>query len=132
MGGDELNIIKKGANYGWPIVTYGLDYDGKNISKSTNRKGMERPITYWTPSIAICPITFITSNLFSQWKNNLLVGALSFEEIRRLEIKDDKVISQEIILKNYGRVRDIEVGPDGAIYVLLNNPDMLIRLKPVK
>ncbi len=130
MGGDELNVLKKGANYGWPVITYGVDYSGEIVSEKTVQKGMKQPITYWTPSIAICPIEFSTSPLFPQWKNNLLVGALSFEELRRLVIKDHKVVKQEMILKGFGRVRDIQTSPDGAIYVLLNKPDMVIRLSP--
>jgi glucose/arabinose dehydrogenase len=93
---------------------------------------MEQPIVQWTPSIAICPAEFITGNLFSRWKNNLLVGSLAFEEIRRLVIGNNKVTKQEIILKGVGRVRDLKIGPDGALYVLLNNPDMVLRISPGK
>ena len=132
MGGDELNILKKGANYGWPLITYGVDYSGDIVSKETRKVGMEQPIVQWTPSIAVCPAEFITSNLFSRWKNNLLVGALAFEEIRRLVIENNKVTKQEIILKGVGRVRDLKIGPDGALYVLLNNPDMVLRISPEK
>jgi aldose sugar dehydrogenase len=132
MGGDELNILKKGANYGWPLITYGVDYSGDIVSNDTQRVGMEQPIVQWTPSIAICPAEFITGNLFSRWKNNLLVGSLAFEEIRRLVIENNKVIKQEIILKGVGRVRDLKIGPDGALYVLLNNPDMVLRISPGK
>jgi glucose/arabinose dehydrogenase len=132
MGGDELNILKKGANYGWPLITYGLDYSGDTVSKETRKVGMEQPIVQWTPSIAVCPAEFITSNLFSKWKNNLLVGALAFEEIRRLVIENHKVTKEEIILKGVGRIRDLKIGPDGALYVLLNNPDMVLRISPEK
>ena len=132
MGGDELNILKKGANYGWPVITYGIDYSGEVVSEKTHQEGMEQPVTQWTPSIAVCPITFSTSPLFPAWKNDLLVGALAFEEIRRLEIQDKNVVKQETILKGHGRVRDIETAPNGAIYVLLNSPDMIVRLIPAK
>jgi glucose/arabinose dehydrogenase len=132
MGGDELNVLKKGRNYGWPLVTYGVDYSGETVSKITEGKGFESPVTQWTPSIAICPAEFITSKLFARWKNNLLVGALAFEEIRRLVIQDHTVISQEVILKGVGRVRDLKIGPDGALYVLLNGPDMVLRITPEK
>jgi glucose/arabinose dehydrogenase len=84
MGGDEVNILKKGANYGWPVITYGVDYDGSVVSKETKKEGMEQPVLVWTPSIAVCPAEFVTGDLFPKWKNNLLVGALAFEEIRRL------------------------------------------------
>lgn len=132
MGGDELNILKKGANYGWPVITYGVDYDGQVVSKETTKEGMEQPVVQWTPSIAVCPAEFITSALFPMWKNNLLVGALSFEEIRRLVIENNKVIEQELILKGVGRVRDLKTGPDGAFYILLNDPDMVLRISPEK
>jgi glucose/arabinose dehydrogenase len=130
MGGDELNILKKGANYGWPVITYGIDYSGKMVSNETERSGMEQPVVLWTPSIAVCPAEFVTGGIFSKWKNNLLVGALAFEEIRRLTIEGDKVLDQEIILKGVGRVRDLKIGPDGALYVLLNNPDKILRITP--
>lgn len=130
QGGDELNILRKGANYGWPVITYGIDYDGSIISKENKKQGMEQPITYWTPSIAVCPIEFVTSPKFPRWRNNLLVGALKFEEIRRLVIDHDKVIEQEILLKGYGRIRDLKIGPDGALYVLTNTPDAVLRITP--
>ena len=131
-GGDELNILKKGANYGWPVITYGIDYSGNIVSEKTEQKGMEQPVTQWTPSIAVCPAEFITSPLFAKWKNNLMIGALAFEELRRLVIVDDKVTKQEIIMKGYGRVRDIKTSPDGALYVLLNKPDIILRITPEK
>ncbi len=132
MGGDELNILQKGRNYGWPVITYGIDYSGEIVSEKTHQKGMEQPVTQWTPSIAVCPITFSTSPLFPKWQNNLLVGALAYEELRRLVIGGEEVIKQEMILKNFGRVRDIKISPDGAIYVVLNSPDMILRITPEK
>jgi glucose/arabinose dehydrogenase len=131
-GGDELNILRKGANYGWPVITYGIDYSGAIISDKTLQEGMEQPVTQWTPSIAVCPIEFCTSPLFPKWKNNLFVGALAYEELQKLVIDKDKIISREMIFKGYGRLRDIKTGPDGAVYVLLNKPDMLIRIRPKK
>jgi glucose/arabinose dehydrogenase len=130
MGGDEVNILKKGANYGWPVITYGVDYDGSVVSKETKKEGMEQPVLVWTPSIAVCPAEFVTSDLFPKWKNNLLVGALAFEEIRRLVIVDNKVTEQELIMKGVGRVRDLKIGPDGKLYVLLNEPDVVLRISP--
>jgi glucose/arabinose dehydrogenase len=131
-GGDELNILKKGANYGWPVVTYGIDYSGNIVSGKTEQKGMEQPVVQWTPSIAVCPAEFVTGPLFPKWRNNLLVGALGFEELRRLVIVNDKVTKQELIMKDFGRVRDIKTGPDGALYILLNLPDMILRLTPIE
>lgn len=129
-GGDELNILKNGHNYGWPLITFGVDYSGEPVSDKTHLEGMEQPIIQWTPSIAVCPAEFSTSALFPKWKNNLLVGALGFEELRRLVIEKNNVIEQEMILKGSGRVRDIKTGPDGALYVLLNKPDMILRITP--
>jgi glucose/arabinose dehydrogenase len=131
-GGDELNILKKGANYGWPVVTYGIDYSGNIVSGKTEQKGMEQPVVQWTPSIAVCPAEFVKGPLFPKWRNNLLVGALGFEELRRLVIVNDKVTKQELIMKDFGRVRDIKTGPDGALYILLNLPDMILRLTPIE
>lgn len=131
-GGDELNILKKGANYGWPIITYGIDYSGKIISNDTAKEGLEQPITYWTPSIAVCALEFVTGNRFPKWQNNLLVTALGFQELRRLVIDGDKVLEQELLMKNQGRVRDVKIGPDGALYVLINAPDAVLRILPEK
>jgi glucose/arabinose dehydrogenase len=121
-GGDELNIIKKGANYGWPVITYGTGYDDKPVSDITAKEGMEQPIAYWTPSIAVSSIDFVTGNVFPKWQNNLIVTALGFEEVRRLVIDGDKVLEQEILMKGYGRVRDVKIGPDGALYLLMMLP----------
>ncbi|HEV7348446.1 PQQ-dependent sugar dehydrogenase [Telluribacter sp.] len=127
-GGDELNILKKGANYGWPVITYGIDYNGDTITDKTHQEGMEQPVTYWTPSIAVSAAEFCTSPLFPAWRNNLLVGALAFQELRRLSIDTDKVVDQELLLKGMGRIRDIKFGPDGALYVLTNDPDGILRI----
>ena len=129
-GGDELNIIKNGGNYGWPVITYGIGYDDKIISAYTHKEGMEQPITYWTPSIAVSAIEFVTGPKFPKWENNLIVTALAFEEVRRLVINGDQVTEDEILLKGYGRVRDVKLGPDGALYILTNAPDALLRVVP--
>jgi glucose/arabinose dehydrogenase len=141
-GGDELNWVRPGKNYGWPIVTLGINYNGMPMSYTnkngevtdtlTEKEGIEKPITFWVPSIAVCGLDFYTGNKFPKWKNDLLVGALSQQEIRRLRIENHKVVAQEIILKNIGRVRDVATGPDGFIYVILNSPDRLIRLIPAE
>jgi glucose/arabinose dehydrogenase len=133
MGGDEINILKKGMNYGWPLVTYGVDYSGEIVSDKTQMEGMQDPVLQWTPSIAACPAEFVTSNQFKKWKNDLLVGSLAFEEIRRVVLSNIATVTeQEVILKGVGRVRDLKQGPDGALYVLLNNPDMVLRITPEK
>jgi glucose/arabinose dehydrogenase len=139
-GGDELNLVLPGRNYGWPVVTLGMNYngmpmnytdaDGKNVLSVTSKEGMEEPVTYWLPSIAVCGLDFYTGDKFPKWNNDLLVGALAQQEVRRLRIADRKVVSQEIILKNIGRVRDVATGPDGLIYVILNGPDRIVRMVP--
>lgn len=130
MGGDELNILKNGNNYGWPVITYGKDYSGEVVSLLTHKEGMEQPVTQWTPSIAVCATEFNTSHLFPKWKNNLFVGALAYEELRRLVIEDNEVVHQEVLFKGYGRVRDQKIGPDGALYVILNLPGSIVRITP--
>ena len=139
-GGDELNLVLAGKNYGWPMVTLGMNYDGtpmdydgpdgKKIESVTEMEGVEQPIAFWVPSIAVCGLDFYTGDKFPKWKNDLLVGALAQQEIRRVRIEGKKVVSQEIIFKNVGRVRDVAMGPDGLIYVVLNGPDRLVRLMP--
>ena len=89
-GGDELNIIEKGKNYGWPEITYGINYIGTKITKYTHKEGMEQPITHWTPSIAVCGIDFYDNNIFTNWQNNLFVTSLKFENLYRLEIENGK------------------------------------------
>ena len=131
-GGDELNVIEKGKNYGWPEITYGINYIGTKITKYTHKEGMEQPITHWTPSIAVCGIDFYDNNIFTNWQNNLFVTSLKFENLYRLEIENRKVVKQELILNTGSRVRDVETGPDGFIYVAIEDPGRVIRLKPIK
>ncbi len=131
MGGDELNVLVAGTNYGWPEITYGRNYNGTIVTEFEHKAGMAQPTLFWRPSIAVCGIDFYRGDLFPKWKNRLLVGALAFEEVRLLAIEGDRVMYQETILKNAGRVRDVSSGADGAIYVVLNNPGTVLRLTPV-
>jgi glucose/arabinose dehydrogenase len=131
LGGDELNLITKGTNYGWPIITYGSNYDGVPVSDFTRKEGYAQPVLYWKPSTAVCGIEFYQGEAFSKWKNKLLVGALKFEELSLLDIEADRVMHQEVILKNFGRVRDIGLDPEGNIYVVVNKPDRIIKLSPI-
>jgi len=131
MGGDELNIIEKGKNYGWPLISYGINYDGSDVTTMTHLQGMEQPIKYWTPSPALSDLEFYTGDLFPKWKNQALVGALAFEEIKRLELEGDKVVSEEVLFKGIGRIRDINTASDGSIYVVINNPHAVVRLTPL-
>ncbi len=128
MGGDELNLIQSGANYGWPVITYGKNYDGTTITDQRRKEGMAQPVKYWRPSTAVCGLDYYRGEEFPFWQNHLLVGALKYEEVRLVEIERDRVLHEEVILKNYGRVRDVSSGPDGAIYVVLNEPGQVLRL----
>jgi aldose sugar dehydrogenase len=127
-GGDELNLVQAGRNYGWPVITYGMNYDGTAMVDITAKEGMEQPLTYWVPSLAVCGINFYTGDAFPKWKNNLFLASLAAEELRRIEIQDGKVMKQEILFKNLGRIRYVIGGPDGALYVLL--PNRIARITP--
>jgi glucose/arabinose dehydrogenase len=129
-GGDELNLIQRGRNYGWPIITHGMDYNGTPITALTAKEGMEQPVIHWTPSIAVCGMDFYFGPAFPKWSGNLFVTALAQQELRRLVLDGHKVIQQEVLFKNIGRVRDVATGPDGFIYVALNGPSRIIRLEP--
>jgi glucose/arabinose dehydrogenase len=129
-GGDELNLVERGRNYGWPLITYGMNYDGTPLTDKTAADGLEQPVVHWTPSIAACAIAFYTGARFPAWKHNLFVTALAGQELRRLVIDGRTVTSQEVLFRNLGRVRDVIDAPDGYLYVLLNGPDRVIRLVP--
>ncbi len=131
-GGDELNIIQRGRNYGWPVITHGMDYNGTPITAFTAKPGMEQPVIHWTPSIAVCGMDFYFGKEFANWNGNLFVTALGQQELRRIVLDGQRVTSQEVLFKNIGRVRDVCIGPDGLIYVALNGPNKIIRLEPVK
>jgi len=129
-GGDELNLILPGRNYGWPVITHGMNYNGTPMVAITEKEGMEQPLVHWTPSTAVCGLDIVTGDKFPNWKHDLLSGGLAQQEVRRIRIGDREVLHQEVILKNIGRVRDVACAPDGLIYVLLNRPDRVVRLLP--
>ncbi|MDC8832181.1 PQQ-dependent sugar dehydrogenase [Alteromonas gilva] len=132
-GGDEVNLIKAGNNYGWPLITYGIDYDGDIISDKTAQPGMEQPVLYWDPSIAPSGMTFYNGNVFKDWQGDLLVGALKFRHLRRITFNDaGEPVSQTEYLRDRGeRIRDVEVGPNGMIYVLTDEDNgKLLQLLP--
>jgi len=118
-GGDEVNIIRPGANYGWPRVTYGQEYRGGSIGIGFEAPGIEPPLLYWTPSIAPSGMTFYTGGLFPQWQGDLFVGALAGRHLRRVELRGEEVIGQEVLLdRRIGRIRDVRTGPDGRLWLL--------------
>ena len=133
QGGDEVNIIRRGANYGWPVITYGEEYGGGPVSALSEKEGMEQPVVYWVPSIAPSGMTFYTGEKFPRWQGNLFVGALRGAHLRRLTLEGDRVIGQEILLSRLNeRIRDVRNGPDGYLYILTDSSDgHLIRLEPV-
>ncbi|EAR01056.1 PQQ-dependent sugar dehydrogenase [Maribacter sp. HTCC2170] len=118
-GGDEINIIEKGANYGWPLITYGINYSGTPITDKTEMEGMNQPIHYWVPSIAPSGMAFLTSDKYGDWQGSLLVGSLSFQYLERLTMEGTKVVGRDKLLGDLGRVRDVRQGPDGLIYVAI-------------
>lgn len=129
-GGDELNIVEKGKNYGWPIITYGIDYSGAIISDLTEKEGLEQPIHYWTPSIAACGLLFYTGDKYPAWEGNLFSGALALTHVARVEVSNGKYVHEEKLLEGIGRVRQVAQSPDGYIYVLTEGPGMLLKLVP--
>ncbi|MCG8697298.1 MAG: PQQ-dependent sugar dehydrogenase [Bacteroidales bacterium] len=131
-GGDEVNIIQKGKNYGWPKITYGINYNGTIITKDTAMAGMEQPLIYYVPSIAPCGMTFVKGNLYKGWKNSLLIGSLRFMYLERCEVVGNKIVHQEKLLEGIGRVRNVEMSPDGYIYVAIEKPGKILKLIPIE
>ena len=132
-GGDELNHPEAGKNYGWPLIAWGTDYDGSPIGDGqTAKDGLEQPVYYWNPSIGTSGLAFYTGDLFKGWKGNLLAGGLSGATLERLVLKDGQVVAIEHLLTDLGdRIRDVRVGPEGAVYVLTDSPQgQLLRLVP--
>jgi glucose/arabinose dehydrogenase len=133
QGGDEVNVIRAGANYGWPVITYGVNYGiGTKIGEGTAKAGLEQPIHKWVPSIAPSGMAFYTGDRFPQWRGSLFVGALRAELLVRLELDGEKVVREERLLKGeLGRIRDVRAGPDGLIYLLTDESRaVLARLEP--
>lgn len=124
-GGDEVNLTEAGHNYGWPVITYGVDYgSGKRIGEGTARAGMEQPLTYWVPSIGPSGMAFLTSDRYPGWKGNLFVGALRGQMLVRLELDGTRVVKEERLpLNDIGRIRDVRQGPDGWLYLLTDQAD---------
>ncbi|MBT4915651.1 MAG: PQQ-dependent sugar dehydrogenase [Formosa sp.] len=124
-GGDEINRIKKGKNFGWPLISYGINYSGTSFTDDTYLPGMEQPLFYWVPSIAPSGMAYVTSDVYKDWKNNLLIGSLKFEYLERLVLDNNKVVKREKLLEGMGRVRNVRQGPDGYIYASLESIGIL-------
>jgi glucose/arabinose dehydrogenase len=131
-GGDEVNVVRPGVNYGWPVITYGIDYSGAPIGEGTHKEGMAQPIHYWVPSISPSGMAFYDGEAFPEWRGDLFVGGLRAELLVRLELDGERVVAEERLLDGaLGRIRDVEVGPDGFLYLLTDNgDDGLYRLEP--
>jgi glucose/arabinose dehydrogenase len=128
-GGDEVNLINKGKNYGWPIISYGVNYSGSKFTELTKKQGMEQPLWYWDPSIAPSGMTFVTSDKYPSWQGNILVGSLKFGQIVMLTLNGEQIIKEEVVKGNLTRVRNVKQGPDGYIYVAVDGKG-IYRLIP--
>ena len=134
-GGDELNQVIAGTNYGWPVISYGKEYwSRKAVGEGTHKIGMAQPVHYWVPSIAPSGMAFYSGSRFPQWQGNLFIGSLKFGELVRLEINASQVIHEERLLNgDFGRIRDVRLGPDELIYLLTDSPNgQLLRLEPIE
>ena len=131
-GGDELNIVKAGTNYGWPLTSYGVNYSGARVSPYTSLPGIEEPIKYWTPSIAPSGLTLYRGDAFPGWDGSMMIGALVDRDVKRLKLADGKVVEEESLFAELGaRIRDVRTGPDGMLYLLTDSRDgKLVRVRP--
>jgi glucose/arabinose dehydrogenase len=134
QGGDEVNVMRSGLNYGWPVITYGVNYGlGTKIGEGQAKAGLEQPLRVWVPSIAPSGMAFVSGSQFPQWQGNLLVGALRGQMLVRLTLDGEKVLGEERLLQGRSRLRDVRVGPDGFVYLLTDEAQgSLLRLEPVK
>ncbi len=130
-GGDELNLILRGRNYGWPLVTHGINYDGTIVSKDREREGFESPRASWSPSPGLSNLVIYEGHAFPRWRQHLLVACLAQQHLKLIGLDDDRVVCEELLLEGLGRIRDVIVGPDGLPYIALNQPNgQLFRLEP--
>jgi aldose sugar dehydrogenase len=137
QGGDELNLIQAGKNYGWPVVGYGVNYrSGTAIHSGTTREGMENPVHVWVPSIATSGLLLYTGSAFPGWRGSLFVGGMAGEQLARLTLDGQRVVNEETLAQRIGRIRDVRQGPDGFIYLAIDDrggaPSALVRLEPVR
>jgi glucose/arabinose dehydrogenase len=131
-GGDELNLIEKGKNYGWPKTSYGINYDGTVLTKYKEMEGVTNPVRYWVPSIGPCGMTLVTSDRYPSWKGNLLISALAFMHIARVQLDGTTYKGEEKLLNGKGRFRNVDQSPDGYIYAIAEGTGLLLKLIPVE
>jgi glucose/arabinose dehydrogenase len=136
QGGDELNRIRKGANYGWPVIGFGVNYvSGSAIHAATTKEGMEQPLAVWVPSIATAGMLLYTGNAFPRWKGNIFVGGMAGEQLARVTLTGGKAEISEVLVRRKGRIRDVQQGPDGFLYLAIDDrasqPSAILRLEPV-
>jgi glucose/arabinose dehydrogenase len=136
QGGDELNLLAPGVNYGWPVIGYGVNYrSGSAIHGATHRDGMEQPKKVWVPSTGVSGLALYQGDAFPNWRGHLLAGGLSGQRIDLLELDGTEVIREEVLVRGIGRVRDVRIGPDGYVYIALDDRDgeetAIVRLEPV-
>ena len=137
QGGDELNRIQPGMNYGWPVIGYGVNYTtGAAIHAGTHRDGMQQPVNVWVPSIGISGLMIYTGDKFPQWKGNMFAGGMNGQQLSRLTLDGQRVVSQELLVQRMGRIRDVRQGPDGYIYLVTDDregkPTPVYRMEPVE
>ncbi|GAB3666679.1 PQQ-dependent sugar dehydrogenase [Echinicola sediminis] len=116
QGGDEINVVKKGANFGWPLISYGINYDNSILTEETSKPGMEQPLYYWVPSIAPSGFAVVPGEVYPEWNGNILVGSLKFQYLEMLSLNGKKVTKREKLLDGLGRLRNVKIGPDNHIY----------------
>jgi glucose/arabinose dehydrogenase len=129
-GGDEINIVEPGKNYGWPVISYGINYNGKPITNLTAKEGMVQPVHYWIPSIGPSGMAFVSGGKYKGWEGNILSGSLRFKFLQRSVLNGGKITKEEILFKNIGRVRDVRMAPDGFIYMAVESPGRIYKLVP--
>jgi glucose/arabinose dehydrogenase len=131
-GGDELNRVQKGANYGWPLVSFSINYNDQPLTTPwpTPDQKITLPVYRWLPSIGACGLDMVAGSAFPKWKGDLMAGGLSGTNVDRIRVKGDTLVEREEIMHGMGRVRDVRTGPDGMVYVVLNQPDKVVRIAP--
>jgi aldose sugar dehydrogenase len=128
-GGDEINLVQKGKNYGWPVISYGINYNGTTFTDKTAMTGMEQPLLYWIPSIAPSGMAFINSKKYKNWNGALLTGSLRFKYLNLSTVNGHTIKDEAMLFENIGRLRDVEMGPDGYVYIAVENPGIIYRLQ---